>query len=285
MGRDAAPVEAAIGTGRETPISARIAHEIIDGIRSGRYAVGTRLPSEQRLAAEFGVSRPSVREALCAVQFAGYVESARGSGCFVMSNEPTVAPQLATQEASLGYDPLSLLEARLVLEPAVVALGALDPHPAALRAAGQLIEGMRIALREPSVDAATDLSIHVALIETCRNPFLVQKSKQLLAIAASSVWQGVRENAWADPELLERWMKQHAELLATIREGRSADAERISREHLLSVVAHALEHPRWSPTEQSRLQDILERFGGEVSPDWRSRVRRRGAVVGKAQRG
>ena len=58
----------------------RIADQLRSLIEHGEYAVGTRLPPERDLAAQLGVSRPSVREALIALEVEGLVEVRMGSG-------------------------------------------------------------------------------------------------------------------------------------------------------------------------------------------------------------
>lgn len=62
---------------------ARIAHEIADAIRRGIYTPGERLPSEQTLAAQYGVNRHTIRRSLSTLGQLGLVRSTRGSGTFV----------------------------------------------------------------------------------------------------------------------------------------------------------------------------------------------------------
>ncbi|MBK7654787.1 MAG: FadR family transcriptional regulator [Betaproteobacteria bacterium] len=61
----------------------QIADQLRQLISKGEYAVGARLPAERELAAQLGVSRPSVREALIALEVEGWVEVRTGSGVYV----------------------------------------------------------------------------------------------------------------------------------------------------------------------------------------------------------
>ena len=74
----------------------RLYQQIADQIRSlildGNFPVGARLPPERDLAHQLGVSRPSVREALIALEVQGSVEVRMGAGVYVCS-PPEVAPQ------------------------------------------------------------------------------------------------------------------------------------------------------------------------------------------------
>ncbi len=53
----------------------RVVNAIADSIADGRYTIGTRLPGERELAEEFGVSRPTIREAMIALEIRGLVEA------------------------------------------------------------------------------------------------------------------------------------------------------------------------------------------------------------------
>ena len=61
----------------------QIARTIAAAIEDGRYAPGDRLPSERELADDFGVSRPTIRDAMIALEFQGLVEARQGSGVYV----------------------------------------------------------------------------------------------------------------------------------------------------------------------------------------------------------
>src|ERR1700687_2361814 len=66
----------------------QIADQIAALIDKGEYRVGQRLPPERDLARQLGVSRPSVREALIALEVEGYVEVRVGSGVYVLGPRP-----------------------------------------------------------------------------------------------------------------------------------------------------------------------------------------------------
>src|SRR5688500_12828765 len=85
----------------------QVAHDIANDIASGKYAVGQRLPSERDLAQVFGVSRPTVREAIISLELDGLVEVRLGSGVYVMSRHPP-----GGQAGAKDIGPFELLEAR-----------------------------------------------------------------------------------------------------------------------------------------------------------------------------
>ena len=61
----------------------QIADRVRELIQLGQYPVGSRLPPERDLATQLGVSRPSLREALIALEIEGSVEIRMGSGIYV----------------------------------------------------------------------------------------------------------------------------------------------------------------------------------------------------------
>src|SRR5258706_1264495 len=112
----------------------QIADQLTMLITSGEFRRGERLPSERDLAVQLGVSRPSVREALIALEIQGLVEVRVGAGIFVAQAErPAVVP------VNEGQGPFELLRARWLIEGEIAALaaregtkGELPPIPAAV---------------------------------------------------------------------------------------------------------------------------------------------------------
>src|SRR5438552_16002203 len=90
----------------------QIADQIRGLIKSGEFPAGSRLPPERDLARQLGVSRPSVREALIALEVEGMVEVRIGSGIYVLAG---TAPHAAN-----GPDPtagtLQVFRARSAIE-------------------------------------------------------------------------------------------------------------------------------------------------------------------------
>src|ERR1700759_4895837 len=97
----------------------QIARRIAASIEDGRYAPGDKLPSERELADEFGVSRPTIRDAMIALEFQGLVEARQGSGVYVTSAAP--APDDPTD---LEVNALEWTEARRLFEGEACALSA-----------------------------------------------------------------------------------------------------------------------------------------------------------------
>lgn len=106
----------------------QVADQISALIQSGEFAGGGRLPPERDLARQFSVSRPTVREALIALEIAGLVEVRIGSGAYVC--QPRAAEAARTGETArakpgdAGASAFELITARRLVEPAVAGLAA-----------------------------------------------------------------------------------------------------------------------------------------------------------------
>src|SRR5436190_10856471 len=112
--------------------SASVTQEAIERIRerisSGVWGPGTKLPRESDLAAELGLSRSSLREAVRALSLVRVLEVRQGDGTYVSSLEPDLLLGDPTRFAApllRGRTVLELFEVRRLLEPAAAALATL----------------------------------------------------------------------------------------------------------------------------------------------------------------
>ena len=151
----------------------QIADQLRTLIQSGEFVAGSRLPAERDLAKQLGVSRPSVREALIALEVEGWVEVRTGSGVYVLDraqHTQSAEKTIATTE----WGPLELIRARRVVEGEMAAI-------AALQAKRKHLDAMRQALADMTRDASagvlpldSDRAFHSAIVESTGNVVLVE---------------------------------------------------------------------------------------------------------------
>ena len=166
-------------TPRDISVAARIADELREAILSGELAMEERLPGEADLADRFGVSRPTVREALKRLAAQNLIRSRRGptGGTFVNRMSWGDAHEsLATLSMLVvgmqGAAPADLMETRLALLTACLPYAAArrdDRHLAAMRAE---VELQRSAATTDEEFCASDLRFHRALVDAAGNPML-----------------------------------------------------------------------------------------------------------------
>src|SRR5215468_4867299 len=115
----------------------RVASDLARQIANGRFAIGERLPSERNLAETYSVSRPTIREALIALELDGLVEVRMASGVYVRATHPTGG---RWSEADIG--PFELVEARRCIEGESCALAAARVTDEQLAELDALVAGM-----------------------------------------------------------------------------------------------------------------------------------------------
>ncbi|MBI3196015.1 MAG: FadR family transcriptional regulator [Rhodospirillales bacterium] len=201
-------------------------------IRGGRLAPGARLPTEQALTAELGVSRTVVREAVAALRADGLVVTRRGSGAFVA--DPMAGPfRIAAPHATTLSDILDVMELRLAVEVEAAAFAAERAsrrQVAVIRTAWRSID---TALKRGEGAVAEDFAFHRAIAEATGN----SQFPRFLAYLGSHVIprQSVRLNVDTPDErrtYLERIQHEHSRIVAAISDGDAAEARRAMREHL-----------------------------------------------------
>jgi DNA-binding FadR family transcriptional regulator len=137
-------------------------------IETEQIAPGARLPAERDLALQLGVSRPSLREALIALEIDGRVEIRGGSGVYV-----TAAPQQGdVATPALGESPAELMNARVVLESAVITLAAARVSKAGLQRVEEALDAMRDDFAHGRKPVDADRRFHLAIAEMAGNPVL-----------------------------------------------------------------------------------------------------------------
>jgi DNA-binding FadR family transcriptional regulator len=246
---------------RAPQVSLSISAQIVAAIGAGDYPPGAKLPPEAELARQFGVSRPSVREALAALQFAGYIESRKGYGSVIvrtsanMLSDPPIPPS-----AGSGREAVEVVENRLLVEPYALAVAAADPDRVALGEAHELIQGMRLAVDEPQLHVSTDVLVHKALLLACRNRVLRAEAAQLVDRCLEVFWPPVRVTAWSSSELPHVWADQHLAVWEAIDRGDPQAARAASVEHMRSVVQNMAAAMPDRPGVLRGLEAVLSRF-------------------------
>jgi len=226
--------------------SAQVVEQIRRLIQEGELAPGSRLPSERELAQRFGVSRPTVREAIQSLASLHLLEVRQGLGTFVSAKVTTLEdPAFWVPWLSAGGgNALHLHEVREALAAKTAALAARavatgrQGAAEALAALAANLEQMAAAAARPDPVALEqlDLEFHALLAEMGENPFLVKLAKSLNHVFRYR--HAVIRVPGAAPQSLE----DHRSIVAAVRAG---DAE-----------AAALAMSRHMDSTRSRLRDL-----------------------------
>jgi GntR family transcriptional regulator, transcriptional repressor for pyruvate dehydrogenase complex len=217
---------------RPRKVSAIAAEQIVEAIQRDDYPVGSKLPSEFELAEQMGVSRPSIREALSALQAMSIIESRPGSGNYVL-RRPSSSEERDTVhliESETGC--VEVMEARGVLEPPVAGLVAEKASSDTVNRLRGFIEEMRERASEDDFDAyfEADKGFHIALADAAGNALVKSALSPLLDTMDQRVYREFTRHYYlknvAD---LQQVVNLHQEILAAIeaRDSRTAFAKTV----------------------------------------------------------
>ncbi len=149
----------------------QIAGQLLELIHLGDIAPGQRLPSERDLATRFNVSRPTIREAMIALEVSNIVEVRSGSGVYVL-------PKVIDTELKVIADlpgPYEILEARALIEGEAAALAAERMSNEQLDELGQLLRELIAEIDRGDIESAEkiDQSFHLKIAQGSHNSALL----------------------------------------------------------------------------------------------------------------
>lgn len=189
----------------------QIADQITALIDRGEYVAGARLPPERDLARQLGVSRPSVREALIALEVEGYVEVRVGSGVYVRAPHPP--PPAEPLPADSG--PFELIGARRLVEGECAALAAKHGTRAQLRAIEEALDAMASERDRGVMPLASDRLFHLRIAEASGNSALALVVRTLWDQRTGPLFLRL-EHHFDTPELWNVALREHREVLNAI---------------------------------------------------------------------
>lgn len=229
----------------------QIAEQLRTLISAGEWAVGARLPAERDLARQLGVSRPSVREALIAMEVEGWVEVRTGSGVYVLdrSQPPSHGNARAEQISPDEWGPLELIRARRVVEGEVAAMAATQAKRKHIDAMAKAIASMKLDADRGVLPLEGDRAFHTAIVESCGNVVLIETIQRF--------WDSRRgplfERLGGHFETVDSWrsaITEHQAIFDAVR-NHDADAARIAmHEHMDQ--SHKRFSVSWSRTGQAK---------------------------------
>lgn len=208
----------------------QIARHIRGAISSGDLRPGDRLPPEAELAHQFGVSRPTVREALKVLEALNVLESSTGpaGGTFVKDLDSSGVAEHLTESLALlldvnGLTLKELCEAREAIETVTV-------KQAAAHRTDEDLDILRKIIEEDSLkdsdSIVSDISFHRAIADASKN--------RMLSLFMSAIHMTVRTLAerYVMPEAKQTSQRQHRGIYEAILEQNETLAEERMREHL-----------------------------------------------------
>ncbi len=204
-------------------VSTQIADQIRESILAGDFAPGDKLPPERELAEMFGVSRPSVREALNILGSTGLVMTYQGGGSLVQSLVDSGQGNALSELIRSQQDrALEVIEVRKCMESWTAYYAALRALPEDIRRMDEILNGMEHNLPGQLPSEDYDANLHIVIARATHNIVwlhLMQSLFDAMKEFQRGVWRAVYLTA-EDHRLL---FNHHTQIVTAIRE---KDAER-----------------------------------------------------------
>ena len=213
-----------------TDLAADLRNRIVDGVNQP----GEKLPSENTLISEFGVSRTVVRSALTRLQAEGLVETERGRGSFALTppaEGPTPAP--GTRAVGSMEERLQMLDFRIGVETEAAALAAKNHTEHQLKAVHGALEQFTASSGHPGHSMKADFDFHRAVAAATGNPFYTDC---ISALGQTMITMPrprlVASEDQDSPERFAQVVHEHSSIYAAIAEGDQVAAAAAMRLHL-----------------------------------------------------
>lgn len=213
----------------------QIAEQLRALIAAGEFGAGTRLPAERDLARQLGVSRPSVREALIALEVEGWVEVRTGSGVYVQPprqrNGGRAGSGNRREADNTDWGPLELMRARELVEGEVAALAARHARKAQIATMASALARMHEEAEAGVEPRAGDEEFHNAVAHACGNEVLSDTVRSYWDARHGPLFSRLGDY-FENPASWSAALVEHAAVLEAIRAHDASAARAAMQQHL-----------------------------------------------------
>jgi GntR family transcriptional repressor for pyruvate dehydrogenase complex len=197
---------------------------------------GDRLPAERDLAAQIGVSRPTVRMGLHALAAMGCVQSRHGSGTYIPNGPPALGTESLSLLAALhDFTHEQMYDARRILEAGAAGLAAECATPEQIASLAEEVASLFAAMDDPRRFLVHDIDFHRSVAAASGNPIIAAVAEMVSALYYE---QRRKTAAQASDRDLRDAAESHREIYQAIRARDGGRASRAMNEHLVRASAH-----------------------------------------------
>jgi GntR family transcriptional repressor for pyruvate dehydrogenase complex len=229
-----------------------LARRLFAELASGKYKVGDRLPAEREMALEHDVSRPTVREAIIALEVQGFIEVRVGSGAYVRK-----LPGGADAPA-FDVSAFELIEARLLVEGEAAALAATQLGDDELDQLDTLLAAMADEAGGMQAQFEADRHFHLLIARGTRNAAMRHLVEELWRMRASSPESALLHDRARDAKVTPV-VDEHSAVLRALRARDAAGARAAMRAHLGAVLDHLLFATEEQAVQEARASVAVKR--------------------------
>lgn len=240
---------------RENRLYRGVAERMLVMIRSGEYPPGGRLPPERQLAEQFAVSRPTVREAIIALEAQGLVQIKSGSGIYVASGTAK-SEELGSGCESSAFE---LTEARAILEGEAAALAARMITPSQLVELEQALHDLADESRNGKlVSELADKHFHKIISDATHNPLIIDMIGALWRVRNNTPDIHNAYQAICETDGRARYA-EHEAIFIAIKSGDAAAARQAMHEHFERILGKLISAQEAQEFEALRSKTLASR--------------------------
>ncbi len=218
--------------------AAQLREDIIDNLRTRVWRAGHRLPTERALSERYGVGRSTVRRVLADLKRRRLITQTVGSGTYVAEGVQEALAAISPPAGPHQVSPAELMNARMVLEPALIDMAIVNATPADF----QRMEDCNLQAEAASTleeFEKWDAALHEAIAEAAHNGFISGVFRLMNEVRAQGEW-GLLKRRSATPERRREYQQEHRALVAALRERDAERARALCLAHLQHVRANML---------------------------------------------
>lgn len=228
-----------------------VAQQIAELINSGQLPVESKMPTDRELVEQLGVSRATVREAMIALEIAGFVENRFGAGAFVSA----IPPQAGALSQFTGPGPFELLEARMVIEGEIAYMASQLITPEQIAH----LEHCNIEMRKESdsvvAGSIADREFHNQIVKATKNTSLINIVSEFWRDRKRlPMWVQMHHRLGEDEEIRDQLIAEHTAVVSALHARDAQLAKDTMREHIANFGRSLLE--RWHGLEDEQKDDV-----------------------------
>lgn len=207
----------------------QIYNQLVEAIRSGMFKVGEKLPSEKELCQTFNVSRVPVREALCALELNGLVDSIQGVGVYVKKTSTTIP------DAPGNIEPQDIIAARLSIEPDIAKAAAKNITDTGREEMRRIIDRFR-ENADANIDTADiDKEFHLCVARASANYMYLQMMEAVFKAMDTEMWTLICSRTVGTKYFRQNY-EEHRVIGDMIMSGNAEGAYICMKEHMENLV-------------------------------------------------
>jgi GntR family transcriptional repressor for pyruvate dehydrogenase complex len=207
-----------------------IVQQIKDQIKKGILKPGEKLPSERKLADQLGVSRASIREAIQALAFSGYLEVIQGKGTYILEIAIKYDEIVNFFSEFSNYSLDDLMEARIMLEGEFARLAALNASQEEIDIIEKIFNEIAKS-KDLNSFVVKDLEFHLTIAKATHNPFM----NGLMKIIGEMLYKETQRIIGRSRYTKENTIETTRDLVQAIKQRDAEKAKELMSEHIKDV--------------------------------------------------